>query len=63
MFITKLARRTGLQKLVIAGLGLAFLGYIVGSGSKEYTFVAGIIFVAIVILGIFGLVKMRKGSK
>lgn len=52
-----------MQKLVIVGLGLAFLGYILGSGSKEYTFVAGIIFVAIVILGVFGLVKMRKGSK
>ncbi|MFQ5970372.1 MAG: hypothetical protein ACE5J2_07760 [Nitrososphaerales archaeon] len=58
-----MARRTGMQKLVIVGLGLAFLGYILGSGSKEYTFVAGIIFVAIVILGVFGLVKMRKGSK
>lgn len=49
-----------MQKLVIAGLGLAFLGFIVGSLSKEFTFLAGIIFVAIVILGIVGIIKLRK---
>lgn len=47
-----------MQKLVIAGLGLAFLAFIVGS-MKEY-FIAGIIFVAIVILGIIGIMKLRK---
>lgn len=55
-----MARRTGVQKLVIAGLGLAFLGFIVGSSGKELTFVAGIIFVGIVILGIVGIIKLRK---
>ncbi len=50
-----------MQKLVIAGLGLAFLAFIVGS-MKEYFFVAGIIFVAIVILGIIGIIKMRKNK-
>ena len=58
--IAKLARRTGVQKLVIVGLGLAFLGFIVGSLNKEFTFFAGIIFIAIVILGIIGIMKIRK---
>jgi hypothetical protein len=52
-------RKTTLQKLVIAGLGLAFLGFMVGS-TTQYTFVAGIIFIAIIILGIVGIIKMRK---
>jgi len=47
-------------KLVIAGFGLAFLGIIMGSLSKDFTFVAGIIFVGIIILGIIGIIKMRK---
>lgn len=54
-------RKTGIQKLVIAGLGLAFLGIIVGSVS-DYTFVAGIIFVAVVILGIVGIMKMQRSK-
>jgi hypothetical protein len=58
--IAKLTRRTGVQKLVIVGLGLALLGFIVGSLSKEFTFFAGIIFIAITILGIVGIVKIRK---
>ena len=51
---------TGVQKLVIAGLGLAFLAFIVGSSGKEFAFVTGIIFVVIVILGIVGIMKIRK---
>lgn len=43
----------------MAGLGLAFLGFIVGS-IKEHTFAAGIIFIGIVILGIIGIMKMRR---
>lgn len=54
-------RKPRMQKLVIAGLGLAFLAFIVGS-MKEYFFVAGIIFVAIVILGIIGIIKLRKNK-
>ena len=57
--IIKLARKTELQKLVIVGLGLAFLGFIL-SASKEFTFLAGVIFVAIVIVGIVGITKIRK---
>jgi len=48
-----------IRKLIMAGLGLAFLGFIVGS-IKEYTFAAGIIFIGIVILGIIGIMKMRR---
>lgn len=53
-------RKPRMQKLVIAGLGLAFLAFIAGS-MKEY-YVAGIIFVAIVILGIIGIIKLRKNK-
>ena len=49
-----------MQRLVIVGLGLAFLGFIVGSSGKEFTFAAGIIFVVMVILGIVGIIKIRK---
>jgi hypothetical protein len=48
-----------IRKLIMAGLGLAFLGFIVGS-IKEHTFAAGIIFIGIVILGIIGIMKMRR---
>lgn len=58
--ITKMPRMKGTQKLVIAGLGLAFLAIIVSSLSKELDFAAGIIFVGIVILGVVGLIKMRR---
>jgi len=54
-------RKTIIQKFVIAGLGLSLMGYIVGS-SSDYTFVAGIIFIAVVILGIVGIVKMGKNK-
>lgn len=50
-----------MQKLIIAGLGLAFLAFIVGSMEK-YFFVAGIIFVTIVILGIIGIIKLRQNK-
>jgi len=52
-------KKKGGTKLVIAGLGLAFLGFVVASAGKEYSFVAGAIFVGIVILGVIGLIKMR----
>jgi hypothetical protein len=48
-----------MQKFLLAGLALAFLGFIIGSMS-EYAFVAGIFFVGVVILGIVGILKMRK---
>lgn len=45
--------------MVTIGLGLAFLGIIVGS-TTQHTFVAGIIFVVIIILGVIGIMKMWK---
>ncbi len=45
--------------MITVGLGLAFLGIIVGS-TTQYTFVAGIIFVVIIILGVIGIMKMWK---
>lgn len=53
------ARKKTMQKFLLAGLALAFLGFIIGSMS-EYAFVAGIFFVGVVILGIVGILKMRK---
>jgi len=50
------------QKLVLAGLGLALLASAVSSLGKEFVFVAGIIFVGVVILGIIGIIKMRKND-
>ena len=49
-----------MQKLVIAGLGLAFLGIMISSLGKDLIFVAGILFVATAVLGIIGILKMRK---
>ncbi len=48
--------------MVIAGLGLALLGSAVSSLGKEFIFVAGIIFIGVVILGIVGIIKMRKND-
>lgn len=51
-----------MRKLVIAGLALAFLGFIIGSLGKDFTIAAGIIYIGIIILGIIGILKMRKRS-
>jgi hypothetical protein len=49
-----------MQKLVIAGLGLAFLGFMIGSLSRDLLFIAGVLFVATAVLGVIGILKMRK---
>ena len=51
-----------MQKLVIGGLGLAFLGVMISSLGKDFVFIAGIIFVATAVLGIIGIMKMRKSK-
>lgn len=51
-----------MNKLVIAGFGLAFLGIMIGSLGKDFVFIAGIIFVATAVLGIVGIMKMRKSK-
>jgi len=60
--ITKLARSKGMQKLIIAGLGLAFLGIMISSLGKGWLFAAGVLFVATAVLGIIGIFKMRKSK-
>jgi uncharacterized membrane protein len=52
--------RKRVNKLVIAGLGLALLAIIVSSMGRDFAFTAGIIFVGVIILGIVGIIKMRK---
>ena len=54
-----LIRKIWIYKFVTVGLGLVFLGIIVGS-TTQYTFVAGIIFVVIIMLGVIGIMKMWK---
>jgi len=51
-----------MQKLVIAGLGLAFLGIIISSLNRDLIFVAGAFFIATAVLGIIGILKMRKSK-
>ena|GEM_PF-2040730 len=58
--ITKLARSKGMQKMIIAGLGLAFLGIMISSLGKDWLFAAGVLFVATAVMGIIGILKMRK---
>ncbi|MFY3740357.1 MAG: hypothetical protein HMLIMOIP_000794 [Candidatus Nitrosomirales archaeon] len=51
-----------MQKMIIAGLGLAFLGIMISSLGKDWLFAAGVIFVATAVLGIIGILKMRKSK-
>lgn len=54
-------KKKTLQKIIIGGLALAFLGIIVGSMVEtEFLFIAGMFFIGMIILGVVGILKMRK---
>lgn len=53
-----MARSKIVPRLVIAGLGLAFLSFFLGSSGES--FLAGIVFIGIIILGIIGMLVIRR---